>query len=311
MSESRTPTARIHLPSGWAGCACVGEAAVSPGNDATMMALPTPVEWSALLDRILTDPETLPEYAVFKRTRSDAVYRCRVDAPSGPLDVVVKRGRARGLRRRLAFTLRGGRERRNFNRALKLRRAGVNVPMPLAVLQRGRPYPETCLVSAFVPGLVELDTVVMGELSRLTSADAYRTKCAIGSGVAAMLRRLGDHNLTHRDFKASNVMLTNWDATDEPPTVWLVDLDGVRPMRSPSQTRARGAVVRLAASLVGYSSVTRADQWRFLRHMEGNAGSAGRDKLKRRFRDLARRVEAYNRRSRRRKSGKIDEFSGD
>lgn len=310
MREPLVPTVPIRLIGGWSGPAAVVPPPSSHPRGHLPASLPSAAEWPALLERLLNSPSQLPDYATLKHSTGAEVFRAELTASAGPIPIIVKRSRPRGWRRRLAFALRGGRERHNFDAALRLLRSGINVPMPLAALQRSTPDCEACLVSAFVPDLIDLDRVVMSELPRLAAPEARRIKLDIIVVVVALLRRLQAHGLTHRDFKASNVMLRHWDGRSGPISVWLVDLDGIRPVRARAMWGEWHPIVRLAASLAGYAAVTAADRLRFLRCWMGGP-SADRSDVSRRYRDLSRRVVTYNRRARRRKSEKLDGYVGD
>jgi len=325
MRESPVQTVGVRLADGWSGRVAiaptesarrptdgkVGPTSRNVGSTSDIsLTLPPAAEWPALLERLLISPEKPPGYAALKHSTDGEVFRARLEGSTGSIEVIVKRSHPRGLRRCLAFALRGGRERRNFDRALELLEAGIEVPTPLAALDRRRPRRETCLVSAFVPDLVDLDRAAMRDLPRLEPTEAYRVKHAVMSAVVELLRRLYDRGLTHRDFKASNIMLRHWDGRGGPVSVWLVDLDGVRPLRARSTSRQWHPIIRLAASLMGYAGVTRADRLRFLRLWMGGA-SAGRPEVKRRYRRLSDLVSAYNVSARRRKADKLDGYSGD
>jgi hypothetical protein len=92
--------------------------------------------------------------------------------------------------------------------------------------------------------------------------------------------------------------------------VYIVDLDGLAPRRWWRPDHRWQPLTRLAASLLAYPSVTRADYARCLREYLARSGddpAAWRP----RFLQLAASAADYARRSRRRKSHKLDGFSAD
>jgi hypothetical protein len=101
-------------------------------------------------------------------------------------------------------------------------------------------------------------------------------------------------------MKASNLLVTDWLGD---PVVWIVDVEGVR-------RRANGlwaSIVRLAASLVTYRSVTRTDGIRFLRaYLHGVGADPG--EWRRHFRLLVDQSKRRQKRSLQRKGDRLDAF---
>jgi hypothetical protein len=116
--------------------------------------------------------------------------------------------------------------------------------------------------------------------------------------------------LTHRDFKASNILLDKWDGVGGQANVWLVDLDGLGRRKFAYGVRRWESVVRLAASLLGYTAVTRSDYCRFLQAYLARMGSPRTD-WKLHFRKLSRQARDYVQRAGRRKAHKLDGYQGD
>ncbi len=309
-------TAPIRLPDGWRGIVltqCHGMApkdAVQTGEARFRPNLPSPDRWHAFFAQITADPTALPGYTSLKYSGHSEVFKARLDSPRGSLDLIVKRTRARGLRRRLAHALRPSRERRNFSRALMLLEAGINTGVPMAVLGRGWPRREAWFIAEFVPDLVDLDQVVLRLLPQLERHRIHQIKAAIIEAIVDLLERMDGHNVSYRDLKASNIMLENVGGTGGPPSVWLVDLDGLHRPRSSSTVLRWRAVARLAASLLSYTSVTRTDYARFLKTYLARRGEPATS-WRETFHELSRRATDYVRRARRRKTHKLDGYTGD
>ena len=177
-------------------------------------------------------------------------------------------------------------------------------------MKRRSPHREAWFIAQFVPDLVDLDQVVLRLLPQLGRGRERTVKAAIVAAIVGLLERMERGKLVHRDLKASNILLENFDGVGGPPTVWLVDLEGLHRRRVISASRRWHPIMRLAASLLAYTSVTRTDYCRFLR-----AYLTRRDKpeatWKRHFRQLAAQADDYVRRARRRKTHKLDGYTGD
>src|SRR5207302_4903240 len=106
--------------------------------------------------------------------------------------------------------------------------------------------------------------------------------------VARLVRDLHSRNLSHRDLKAANILVVSGEwfvgsgqelttphsplsthysslTTHRPPSVWLVDLVGVKLHRRLSRRRRVRNLARLHASFYNSSALTRTDKLRFLR----------------------------------------------
>jgi tRNA A-37 threonylcarbamoyl transferase component Bud32 len=251
----------------------------------------------------------LPGHAVLKYSQQGEVLRAGVEFSNGPLEVICKQSRPRGPRR-LATPFRPPRERRNCNRALALLNAGINTPLPLALIERKTFRREAWLVTEFIPGLVDLDQIALQLLPRIDCRRSRKVKDTILHELVRLFARMDDGALTHRDMKASNILLSNWDGQTGPPSVWIADLDGLKRHTFLSGRRPWQPVIRLAASLLGHSAVTRGDCARFLWAYLASRGEP-RETRRQRFRELALRANHYVRKSRQRKSHKLDGYDGE
>ncbi len=259
--------------------------------------------------------ESQPGFALLKSARDGRVFRARWLLQGQELDVVCKQVTGGGLLRRVAVRLGMAREQREFRTARALEAAGVPTAGALACLSR--PGEGTCLlVTRYLADAVDLDRLALMVLPRCGGRDGRRIKGAVIERLVELLGRLGAGGFGHRDFKASNVLVTGWDTPGDGPRVWLVDVEGV--YRTRRRAAARRALVRLTASLLGQRTVTRTDLVRLVRRWlaalgrggadwrgevaalggEGGGGLAGR----------ARAAQAYRRRSLGRKRGKMDGY---
>lgn len=202
--------------------------------------------WSVLLPAELDRPEILPVLASLPERLAehpDPVCppgRHRLDRLALPLspgappaDTVVKTYGRLPLWRSLAARRTGSKAERAFFNALRLQRAGVGTPAPLAVAERwdGPRLLESRFVSAWVPNLTDF----RAELIRLLSAHPpiCADVMALLETVARAVRAFHDAGLLHRDLGNQNIVLRR-DATDAPWQVLFLDLNRARPVPDPS-----------------------------------------------------------------------------
>lgn len=299
----------IRLSGGWRGKVLTGpvRGPKPASGESQHRTLPDPDHWRAFLQKLITAPDALPDYAVLKFSRGGKVFRATFAIGECSIAVIAKQSRLSGLRKHLSVAFSGTREARNFRRGLTLFASGVSTALPLAWLERRRPRREAWLITEFLDDLVDLDQVALGLLANLPRADRARIGRNVVSAVSDLLAALDDIGLTHRDFKASNVLLRNWGEKHGPVSALLVDLDGIS--KASQRTRWQ-PIVRLAASLLAYPAVTRTDYARFLRAYL-SAGADGQADWKSHYRRIAAASAGYVQRAHGRKSHKLDGYSGE
>ncbi|UCC30595.1 MAG: hypothetical protein JSU86_20670 [Phycisphaerales bacterium] len=309
MAKPRFDIEPISLANGWSGHVLTQCHGVTP-QVAAPAVLPTIEQWRPQLSLLAADPKSLPDCTALKYSTSGEVLRARLEARDSAIDVICRQSRVHGIWRRLASSFAPSRERRNFARALQVAEIGINTAIPLALIERRRPRRQAWLVTAYVPDLVDLDQVALRFLPQLGLRRGHRVKDAISEAVIEVLDRMERNNLSHRDLKASNILLKNWDGVGGSVTVWLVDLDGLCRYRYLGAGRRWRPVMRLAASLLSYTTVTRSDYCRFLkRYLAGRTGST-RGTWQQLYRKLAQQAGDYARRAMRRKGHKLNGFVG-
>jgi len=272
--------------------------------------LPPAKEWVKPLTQLVTDPDSLPACATLKHSKTTQVFRTRLAFARGPIDVICKRTQTKDPFGRLVGRFVRSRAHKNRDRALQLLRAGIDTALPLALIERTIAPQAAWLITEAIPDAVDLDQVVLMCLPRIPPQRARAVKKALIAVLVEFLHRMESYHLHHRDLKASNFLITNWDSASGEPRIWIVDLDGLSSRRRYSGRARRQPLMRLAASLLSYSSITRTDYARFLKSYLSQTG-APHNEWKRRFHELQQRATTYVRRARRRKRNKLDGYTGD
>ncbi len=305
MTESNIDTKRVHLGEGClATVVCRAEDSESGVSSPSW--LPKARDWPSMIEQLLTKPEDLVGYQQLKYSDKGEVFRGTLHSGERQLAVVCKRSRLSGFRGLVSRWLGWSRERRDFECAVNLIRYGISTAWPLALIDRRRPQRESWLITAYLDGAIDLDQMALAELPRMKPLEARALKDSIIKEICQQVRSLQTHGWFHRDFKASNLLLTK---EEDPPNLvqsWLVDLEGVQRKRA-SREKLDRMLVRLAASLAQYASVTASDYVRAYHLVYGIDADSGRH-WKTHYRQLAERVVEYNRRTQSRKTHKLDGY---
>jgi len=307
MAKVQIKIASVKLEGGWHGRVLTQYQDGNVGGREAPQ-LPDIATWRAWLHHLITDRAAIPGHAVLKYSKTGEVLRGRMITDTGVIEVICKQSRSLGLRRRLTGLFGFSRAWLNFQRALVLLKADINTARPLAVLERGSFNREAWLISEYIPDLVDLDHVALRRLAEVPPKRRYAVKRTILSAVVDLLDRLEKHNLSHRDLKASNIMLRNWDGNGGEASAWLVDYDGLGG-GGEQLARRRQQLVRLAASLRTYESITRTDYARFLKQCPLQTDQA--IGWRKSFRELAHQAAVVDARARRPRSHKVDGYSGE
>ncbi|MCH8251223.1 MAG: hypothetical protein IID36_02085 [Planctomycetes bacterium] len=303
---NRSESITITLPGGWRGRiradqTRIGGGLIADSSDGL-------AAWRTFLTQLVEDSAGLPDREAYKVSASFDVVRSTVALPNARIAVMCKGSRTRGLIRRIGQLFAPSREERNWARAEMLIGAGVGTALPLAVVQRFGSRPRGWLVSEYIADIVDLDRVAMTLLDKIAPDRVRAVKAALVEQVAGSFARLTNRGIWHRDLKASNILLTDWDVTKAECRVLIVDLDGIR--RRPRGRRGRWQpIVRLAASLLEYPSIRPSDHCRFLRSYLAGTGGHAVD-WKRDWPRLRTAALKYVRDARQRKRGKFEGFTG-
>lgn len=155
---------------------------------------------------------------------------------------------------------------RAWRAAFALRLREIPTPLPLALLQVSHfgLVRSSFLLTEAVPGGETLRDYIERVLPSLEGSDGQRATRALVWQSAKLLRQLHDRLVSHRDLKASNILVA---PTADPgrPKFWLIDLDGVRTHQTlPFRHRLQN-LARFHVSFYDSAWFTRADRLRFLR----------------------------------------------
>jgi tRNA A-37 threonylcarbamoyl transferase component Bud32 len=144
-----------------------------------------------------------------------------------------------------------------------LRERSIPTPRPLAMfhrVHRGLPY-EGYLLMEKVERALDLHGR-MSQLESLPEAEGNRSRRRLIEQTAHLIRELHDRQLSHRDLKASNLLVQDDDLGGG---MYFIDLVGVRRHRLLSLGRRAQNLGRLHASFCRSKLLTRTDKLRFLR----------------------------------------------
>jgi serine/threonine protein kinase len=154
-----------------------------------------------------------------------------------------------------------------------LRERSVSTPRPLAVLHRvrGGMFQEGYLLTEKIDDALDLHGF-LGLLDLLPPADRRRRLRQLIELLAKVLRHLHRCRVSHRDLKATNILVSCTGLGDlfqraaaAALHVWLIDLVGVTRNRRLRRPRRIQNLSRLHASFFQNTAVTRSDKLRFLR----------------------------------------------
>jgi tRNA A-37 threonylcarbamoyl transferase component Bud32 len=271
------------------------------------------------------EPFRRPDVKVLKHSPSSTVIEFDLRLNGQACGVVYKRFRVKTWFDPMAAWFRRPAALRSWIFGHGLRECGLSTPRPLAVLFRRRwgLSLEGYLLTEKIPHVQELHRFVAG-LNQGTSRASYdsdrqRTLRFFIDQVAQLVRDLHRRQLSHRDLKAANILVADWQGsgvrsqgpevrgqgsagsssilnppssilcspltTHHSPLVWLIDLVGVKRHRRLSRRRRVRNLARLHASFFQSAAITRTDKLRFLRtYLQW--GLFGRDGWKRYWREI-------------------------
>jgi tRNA A-37 threonylcarbamoyl transferase component Bud32 len=251
---------RLKLADGWRGLAVAACKHAADESRASQMVfdrawwgrqLATPLDW-------FTQPG-----ALCKDSHSAVVRRALLAHPQGSIPVILKRPRARNWWRRLVQSWPPSRTGRGWQMGHGLLNRDIATARPLALVERrlGPLVLDSVLVTEAIPGAIDLETFLRQQQSVLSAREWAVLKQRLAHRLAQQLRRLHERGFTHRDCKASNILVVQ---QPELKLLWI-DMDGVRFRGRRAAASSLRPLVRLNVSLQDVAGLTRTDRVRFLK----------------------------------------------
>jgi hypothetical protein len=232
-------------------------------------------------------PFARPDVKVLKDSRSSTVVEMELRVGGVVRPVIYKRFRVMARRDPLLALVRRSAALRSWVHGHGLRERHLPTARPLAVFHR-RLYGlshEGYLLAEKVAGVVDLHGFVAA-LSDLEPAGRRSARRAKIDQLARLVRELHRRHLSHRDMKASNVLVPLPGHSAPGFGAWLIDLVGVGRYRKLPRARRVQNLARLNASFHHGDALTRTDRLRFLR-VYLQWGLRGRAGWKRWWREVA------------------------
>jgi tRNA A-37 threonylcarbamoyl transferase component Bud32 len=213
----------------------------------------------------LADPDApFAGALLLKDSRSSTVAEVVIDTPDGPRAVIYKRFILKSWADGVKNLLRTSPALRSWVVGNAVRDRRLPTARPLAAFHRtkfGVPLAGYA-VSEKVPDAVGLPEAVAG-LDHLPKAVPRRALREWADKLGRLVRLMHDRQVSHRDLKAPNVLMSGLDPLTAEPV--LIDLVGVEAGRAvPEAVRVRD-LARLNASFLGSPQVGLTDRLRFLR----------------------------------------------
>jgi tRNA A-37 threonylcarbamoyl transferase component Bud32 len=211
---------------------------------------------------------------ILKDSRTTTVAETTMLVRGQPVLVIYKRFNRKKWLDPILAMFRPSRAWRSWQAGQDLASRGIPTPRNLAFLARRRPRRsnpfswflphETYLITEKETDAVTLATYVSEVLPGLPALERQAQIGALTTALARLIRSLHDRSLSHRDLKASNILLTI-EPTERTFQLSLIDLVGVRLLHPLPWRRRAQNLARLGLSLDAVPDRTRTDALQFLR----------------------------------------------
>lgn len=278
----------VRLKGGWRGHVVLASKRRMAGSKAAEIHFTRP-DWQAALADV---PALFAgDVEVIKDSASSLIVRRTIQVGQHPVAVYIKRSRRKKAWKLLLDCLRPARSTRAFRLGHALLARRIATALPLAALERrlGPLLLDNVLITEAVqaPPLNEfLNTWLANPPRTDTPLDVAQQRHLARQvlwQLGRLVQRLHDNRMSHRDMKASN-MLVRWSPNIQPEVV-LVDLDGLQQHRRMTLRRKFQGLMRMNVSLLKCPAVNRAGRLRMLIGYLRRPGS-GRVDFKRYWRIL-------------------------
>ena len=231
----------------------------------------------AELAPLLIDPDAPfadPQARVLKDSRTTRLIETTMVVHGRPTAVVYKRFNRKKWIDPVLAIFRPSRAWRSWQAGQHLASRGLPTPQNLAFIARRRkpwfsPFQgvlphETYLITVKQQGAITLSEFVFRVLPTLDEARMHAEAERLSTALAKLVRQLHERSLSHRDLKASNILIAPAAGPGE-EALSLIDLVGVR-LKDPLPMHRRiQNLARLSVSLADAPGRTRTASLRFLR----------------------------------------------
>jgi hypothetical protein len=215
-----------------------------------------------------------PSTRILKNSRTTTVAETTMLARGALTRVVYKRFNRKKWLDPLLNLFRPSRAWRSWQAGQHLVSRGIPTPQNLAFVSRRRSFAsdrifwflphETYLITVKEDHVVDLATYARKVLSNLPPEVRRARIFGLTAALAQLVRSLHERSLSHRDLKASNILI-NVNSIDRGEQLSLIDLVGVRLRHPLPWSRRIQNLARLCISLDAVAGRTRSDSLRFLR----------------------------------------------
>ena len=196
---------------------------------------------------------------LLKDSRTSTVAELTIDTPTGPCVIVYKRFNLKSPVGAVKNLLRPSPALRSWLTGNSVRDRGLPTARPLAVFHRTRLGVPLTGYAVFdkVPDAVGLPEAVVSQHARHEVIRVWADR------IGRLIRQMHKRQVSHRDLKAPNVLMTGADPLAAEPV--LIDLVGVVAGKPVTQSVCVRDLARLNASFLDSDAISRTDRLRFLR----------------------------------------------
>jgi tRNA A-37 threonylcarbamoyl transferase component Bud32 len=144
---------------------------------------------------------------------------------------------------------------------------GIPTPRPIAVLERKRYHliRESYLITERIDGARSLKQHMLEVIPSLPAEQRRQRVRWLAVRLGQLVRRLHERQISHRDMKGSNILITPGTDHLQHEQLYLIDLDAVQIWRRLPARRRNQNLARIWVSLGKLPGVQRTDWLRFLR----------------------------------------------
>jgi tRNA A-37 threonylcarbamoyl transferase component Bud32 len=215
-----------------------------------------------------------PGATLLKSSRTTTVAETTMMVRGTPRAVIYKRFNRKKWLDPILSVFRPSRAWRSWQAGQDLASRGIPTPQNLAFLSRRRsrkseplfwflPH-ETYLITLKQDGALSLASYVRDVLPALPPGERRARIRSLTGSLALLIRSLHERSISHRDLKASNILIDAGAAVGD-ERLSLIDLVGVRVQHPLPLTRRIQNLARLCLSLSSVPERTRTDNLHFLR----------------------------------------------